>query len=143
MEKLWLFALIQNTNNVKDKIMVRILGINLLNKKKIYIGLTAIYGIGIATSKKILKDLNIDENKKVIDLTEKDISLLRDLLESDAYKLEGDLRRLVSQNIKRLGEINCLRGRRHNQNLPVRGQRTRTNSRTTRKKNPLLLKKKK
>jgi small subunit ribosomal protein S13 len=116
--------------------MVRILGINLLNKKKIYIGLTAIYGIGVATSKKILKDLNIDENKKVSDLTEKDISLLRDLLESDTYKLEGDLRRLVNQNIKRLSDIGCIRGRRHSKYLPVRGQRTRTNSRTARRKNP-------
>jgi small subunit ribosomal protein S13 len=121
--------------------MVRILGINLLNKKKIYIGLTAIYGIGIATSKKILKDLDINENKKVSDLTEKDISLLRDLLESDTYKLEGDLRRLIRQNIKRLVEINSIRGRRHLKHLPVRGQRTRTNSRTTRSKNQFLFNK--
>ena len=118
--------------------MVRILGINLLNKKKIYIALTAIYGIGLPTSRKILKDLNINENKKVIELTEKDVSLLRDLLESDAYKLEGDLRRLVSQNITRLMEIGAIRGRRHSKRLPVRGQRTRTNSRTARRPNPLL-----
>lgn len=118
--------------------MVRILGINLLNKKKIYIALTAIYGIGLPTSRKILKDLNINENKKVIELTEKDISLLRDLLESDTYKLEGDLRRLVSQNIKRLSEIASIRGRRHSKHLPVRGQRTRTNSRTARRQNVLL-----
>ncbi len=118
--------------------MVRILGVNLLNKKKIYIGLTAIYGIGIATSKKILNDLNIDENKKVSELTEKDISSLRDLLESDTYKLEGDLRRLISQNIKRLTDINSFRGRRHQKHLPVRGQRTRTNSRTTRRRHTLI-----
>ncbi len=118
--------------------MVRILGINLLNKKKVYIALTSIYGIGIPTSKKILKELNIDENKKVSELTEKDVSLLRDLLESDAYKVEGDLRRLISQNIKRLIEISSIRGRRHSKYLPVRGQRTRTNSRTARRKNPLL-----
>ncbi len=118
--------------------MVRILGVNLLNKKKIYIGLTAIYGIGIARSKKILKDLNIDENKKVIDLSEKDISALRDLLESDVYKLEGDLRRLVSQNIDRLININSLRGRRHYRHLPVRGQRTRTNAKTSRRRKALL-----
>ncbi len=110
--------------------MVRILGVNLLNQKKIYIALTAIYGIGIITSKKILKDVKIDENKKVIDLTEKDISALRDILESENYKLEGDLRRLISQNIKRLKEIGCFRGRRHSRHLPVRGQRTRTNSKT-------------
>ncbi len=113
--------------------MVRILGVNLLNKKKIYIALTSIYGIGIHTSKKILKDVNIDENKKVIDLTEKDISSLRDLLESETYKLEGDLRRLISQNIKRLKDIGCYRGRRHSRHLPVRGQRTRTNSKTVRR----------
>lgn len=118
--------------------MVRILGINLLNKKKIYIALTAIYGIGLPTSRKILQDLNINENKKVIELTEKDISLLRDLLESDAYKLEGDLRRLISQNIKRLSEIGAIRGRRHSKHLPVRGQRTRTNSRTARRQSPFL-----
>lgn len=118
--------------------MVRILGVNLLNKKKIYIALTAIYGIGIATSKKILKDLNIDENKKVIDLTEKDISSVRDLLESDDYKLEGDLRRLIDQNIKRLREISSIRGRRHSRNLPVRGQRTRTNSKTARRNRVVL-----
>lgn len=113
--------------------MVRILGINLLSKKKVFIALTAIYGVGIATSKEILKSANIDEHKKVIDLTEKDISLLRDLLESDKYKLEGDLRRIINQNIKRLSEINSLRGRRHARHLPVRGQRTRTNSKTARK----------
>ncbi len=113
--------------------MVRILGVNLLNKKKIYIALTSIYGIGITTSKKILKDANIDENKKVSDLTDKDVSSLREILESENYKLEGDLRRLISQNIKRLKEIGCVRGRRHSRNLPVRGQRTRTNSHTARK----------
>ena len=113
--------------------MVRILGVNLLNKKKVFIALTAIYGIGIATSKEILKSANINEHKKVLDLTEKDISLLRDLLESDNYKLEGDLRRIINQNIKRLSEINSLRGRRHARHLPVRGQRTRTNSKTARK----------
>ena len=113
--------------------MVRILGINLLSKKKVFIALTAIYGVGIATSKEILKSANIDEHKKVVDLTEKDISLLRDLLESDKYKLEGDLRRIINQNIKRLSEINSLRGRRHARHLPVRGQRTRTNSKTARK----------
>jgi small subunit ribosomal protein S13 len=121
--------------------MVRILGVNLLNKKKIYVALTAIYGIGITRSKKILKDLNIDENKKVSELNDNDISSLRDLLESDIYKLEGDLRRLISQNIKRLIEINSYRGRRHTKGLPLRGQRTRTNNRTVRKKNSFLSKK--
>lgn len=122
--------------------MVRILGVNLLNKKKIYVGLTAIYGIGIARSKKILKDLNINESKKVSELSESDISSLRDLLESNTYKLEGDLRRLISQNIKRLIEINSYRGRRHAKSLPLRGQRTRTNAKTARRKKAFLSKKK-
>ena len=113
--------------------MVRILGNNLSNKKKIYIALTSIYGIGIPTSKKILHQLNINEEVKVSDLTETNISALRDILETDEFKLEGDLKRLVSLNIKRLIDINSFRGRRHLKGLPVRGQRTRTNSRTSRK----------
>lgn len=113
--------------------MVRILGNNLSNKKKIYIALTCIYGIGIPRSKKILNQLNIDPNSKVSDLNETNISQLRDLLETDEFKLEGDLRRLVSLNIKRLIDINSFRGRRHLKGLPVRGQRTRTNNRTSRR----------
>jgi small subunit ribosomal protein S13 len=113
--------------------MVRILGNNLSNKKKIYIALTCIYGIGIPTSKKILKNLNIDPNRKVADLTEKNISALRDSLETDEFKLEGDLKRLIRQNINRLIEINSFKGRRHLKGLPVRGQRTRTNNRTSRR----------
>jgi small subunit ribosomal protein S13 len=113
--------------------MVRILGNNLSNKKKIYIALTCIYGIGIPTSKKILKQLNISEDLKVSDLNESNISALRDILETEEYKLEGDLKRLISLNIKRLIDINSFRGRRHLKGLPVRGQRTRTNNRTSRK----------
>lgn len=113
--------------------MVRILGNNLSNKKKIYIALTCIYGIGISTSKKILNQLNIDPNLKVSDLNETNISALRDILETEEFKLEGDLKRLVSLNIKRLIDINSFRGRRHLKGLPVRGQRTRTNNRTSRR----------
>jgi len=113
--------------------MVRILGNNLSNKKKIYIALTCIYGIGIPTSKKILKQLNISEDIKVADLNESNIAALRDILETEEYKLEGDLKRLISLNIKRLIDINSFRGRRHLKGLPVRGQRTRTNNRTSRK----------
>jgi small subunit ribosomal protein S13 len=113
--------------------MVRILGNNLSNKKKIYIALTCIYGIGIPTSKRILDQLNIDQNLKVSDLNETNISALRDILETEEFKLEGDLKRLVSLNIKRLIDINSVRGRRHLKGLPVRGQRTRTNSRTSRR----------
>ena len=113
--------------------MVRILGNNLSNKKKIYVALTCIYGIGIPTSKKILKQLNISEDLKVSELTEGHISGLRDILETEEYKLEGDLKRLISLNIKRLIDINSVRGRRHLKGLPVRGQRTRTNNRTSRR----------
>ena len=113
--------------------MVRILGNNLSNKKKIYIALTCIYGIWIPTSKRILDQLNIDHNLKVSDLNETNISALRDILETEEFKLEGDLKRLVSLNIKRLIDINSVRGRRHLKGLPVRGQRTRTNSRTSRR----------
>ena len=113
--------------------MVRILGNNLANKKKIYIALTCIYGIGIPTSKKVLKELNIDPNIKVSELNETNISALRDILETEEFKLEGDLKRLVSLYIKRLIDINSFRGRRHLKGLPVRGQRTRTNNRTSRR----------
>jgi small subunit ribosomal protein S13 len=113
--------------------MVRILGNNLSNKKKVYIALTCIYGIGIPTSKRILNELNIDYETKVSDLDETNVSALRDLLETDEFKLEGDLKRLISLNIKRLIDINSVRGRRHLKGLPVRGQRTRTNNRTSRR----------
>ena len=113
--------------------MVRLLGNNLSNKKKIYIALTCIYGIGIPRSLKILNKVEIDPNVKVSDLTESNISALRDTLETDEFKLEGDLKRLISLNIKRLIDINSFRGRRHLKGLPVRGQRTRTNNRTSRK----------
>ena len=113
--------------------MVRILGNNLSNKKKIYIALTAIYGIGVPTAKKILNQLNIDLNLKVSELSETNISGLRDILETEEFKLEGDLKRLISLNIKRLIDINSFRGRRHLKGLPVRGQRTRTNNRTSRR----------
>jgi small subunit ribosomal protein S13 len=113
--------------------MVRILGNNLSNKKKVYIALTCIYGIGIPTSKRILNELKINQEMKVSDLDETNVSALRDLLEKDEFKLEGDLKRLISLNIKRLIDINSVRGRRHLKGLPVRGQRTRTNNRTSRR----------
>jgi len=121
--------------------MVRILGNNLSNKKKIYIALTCIYGIGIPTSKSILNRLNIDLNIKVADLTESHISALRDILETEEFKLEGDLKRLISLNIKRLIDINSFRGRRHLKGLPVRGQRTKTNNRTSRRQSIFIRKK--
>lgn len=121
--------------------MVRILGNNLSNKKKIYIALTAIYGIGLSQSKNLLEKLDIDPEIKVSDLTEQNVSAIRDRLETDEYKLEGDLKRLVSLNIKRLIDIGCVRGRRHIKGLPVRGQRTRTNNRTSRRQSLFLRKK--
>ena len=113
--------------------MARILGNNLSNKKKIYIALTSIYGIGIPSSKKILSQLKISPDVKVADLEEKNVSDLRDFLETEEFKLEGDLKRMISLNIKRLIDINSFRGRRHLKGLPVRGQRTRTNNRTSRR----------
>lgn len=121
--------------------MVRILGNNLSNKKKISIALTGIYGIGISRSLKILEHLNINPDLKVADLSEIDIGSLRDYLETDEFKLEGDLKRIISLNIKRLIDINSIRGRRHLKGLPVRGQRTRTNSRNARKQNTNIRKK--
>lgn len=113
--------------------MVRIGGVDLPNNKKVEIALTYIYGIGLSTSKNILNKSNIDANIRIKDLSDIDISTLRDIIEN-TYNIEGDLRRIVSLNIKRLIEINSYRGRRHIQGLPLRGQRTRTNSQT-RKKN--------
>jgi len=121
--------------------MVRILGNNLSNKKKIYIALTSIYGIGIPTSKRILNQLEINPDTKVADLTETNVSALRDRLETEEFKLEGDLKRLISLNIKRLIDISCVRGRRHLKGLPVRGQRTRTNNRTSRRQSLFIRKK--
>lgn len=113
--------------------LIRILGNTLDSRKKIYIALTHIYGIGISRSKSILKSLNIDPNVKVSDLTNENVSNLRDLLENETFQLEGNLKRLLKQNINRLIEIGSYRGKRHLKGLPARGQRTRTNSRTSRK----------
>ncbi len=110
--------------------MARIAGVDLPRNKRVEIGLTYIYGIGRSTSQEILARTGIDPDTRVKDLGEDEISRLREAVAS--YKVEGDLRREVSQNIKRLMEIGCYRGLRHRQNLPVRGQRTRTNARTKR-----------
>jgi small subunit ribosomal protein S13 len=120
---------------------MRILGNNLSNKKKIYIALTCIYGIGIPTAKKLLQKLSIDWNLKLTDLTEGNLSALRDILEKDDLKLEGDLKRIISLNIKRLIDTQSFRGRRHLKGLPVRGQRTRTNNRTSRRQSLFIRKK--
>jgi small subunit ribosomal protein S13 len=109
--------------------MARIAGINIPLNKRVEIGLTYIYGIGQSTSCKILAELGIEPDRKVRDLTDDEVSKLRDLIDSD-YMVEGDLRRERSQAIKRLMEIGSYRGLRHRRGLPVRGQNTKTNART-------------
>ncbi|OGY46465.1 MAG: 30S ribosomal protein S13 [Candidatus Buchananbacteria bacterium RIFCSPHIGHO2_01_FULL_44_11] len=111
--------------------MARIAGINLPKDKRVEIGLTYIFGIGRHLSDQILKQVQIDKNKKVQDLDDQEVSRLREIIEKN-YKVEGELKREVLLNIKRLKEIGSYRGSRHAKNLPVRGQRTKTNSRTVR-----------
>lgn len=113
--------------------MARIAGINLPNEKRIEIALTYLYGIGLSLSQKILKELSIDPNARIKDVKEEDLEKIRQYI-NKSYRVEGDLRSEVSQNIKRLKEINSYRGTRHGKNLPVRGQRTKTNARTKRGK---------
>ncbi len=111
--------------------MARIAGIDIPNDKKVGVSLQYIYGIGPAYSRKILAVANVDADIRVKDLKEVDINRIREIVDKQ-YKVEGDLRREVNQNIKRLIEIGSYRGLRHRRNLPVRGQRTRTNARTKR-----------
>ncbi|MDP3900656.1 MAG: 30S ribosomal protein S13 [bacterium] len=110
---------------------VRISGVTIPNEKRVEISLTYIYGVGRSISSKILKDANVSPDLRVKDLSEDDINKLRTIIEKQ-YTVEGDLRREVANNIKRLKEIGCYRGLRHMKNLPVRGQRTKTNSRSVR-----------
>ena len=109
--------------------MARIAGIDLPREKRIEIGLTYIYGIGRKSANDILKAANVNPDKRVKDLTEAEEAALRDVIDKH-YTIEGDLRREVAMNIKRLTEIGCYRGVRHRRGLPVRGQRTKTNART-------------
>ena len=109
--------------------MARIAGVNIPLNKRVEIGLTYIYGIGRPTSNEILAKLGIEPDRYVRDLTDGEISNLRDTIDGD-YMVEGDLRRDRSQNVKRLMEIGCYRGLRHRRGLPVRGQNTKTNART-------------
>jgi small subunit ribosomal protein S13 len=111
--------------------MPRIAGVNIPENKRIEIALTYIYGVGNAVSKKILAELKLDPNKRASELTQKEINDLKDLIEKN-YKIEGDLRRQVMINVKRLKDIGAWRGLRHIKGLPVRGQRTKTNNRTVR-----------
>ncbi|MCL4386286.1 MAG: 30S ribosomal protein S13 [Cyanobacteria bacterium] len=112
--------------------MVRLVGVDLPKNKKIAYALTYIHGIGITSAKKIIEIANISSETRTDDLTTDETILLRQALEEINLKFEGDLRRFTGLNIKRLNEINCHRGKRHRNNLPVRGQRTRTNGRTRR-----------
>ena len=109
--------------------MARIAGVDIPNQKRIEIALTYIYGIGLKSAKDILAKTGIDPDKRAKDLTEEDTAKLRDEIEKN-YTVEGDLRRDVALDIKRMIEINCYRGIRHRKGLPVRGQRTKTNART-------------
>jgi len=111
--------------------MPRIAGINIPENKQIVIALTYIYGIGLALSRRILQEVKINPFQKAKDLTPNDISRLKEIIEKK-YKIEGELRREVMMNIKRLKDISTWRGMRHIKGLPVRGQRTRTNTRTVR-----------
>ncbi|MDR1539256.1 MAG: 30S ribosomal protein S13 [Clostridiales bacterium] len=109
--------------------MARIAGVDLPREKRVEIGLTYVFGIGLSSSIRILKDAGVNPDTRVRDLTDDEVSRIREIIDSK-HTVEGDLRREVALNIKRLVEIGCYRGIRHRRGLPVRGQRTRTNART-------------
>ena len=109
--------------------MARIAGVDIPREKRVEVSLTYIYGIGLPTAKKILRDANVNPDTRVKDLTDQDVNHLRAIIEKQ-HQVEGDLRREMQLNIKRLMDIGCYRGLRHRKGLPVRGQRTRTNART-------------
>jgi small subunit ribosomal protein S13 len=111
--------------------MARVAGVDLPRDKRVEVGLTYIYGIGLTTSQEILRETNISPDTRIKNLSEDEVSRLREFIDRN-YIVEGDLRREIGLNIKRLQEIGCYRGLRHRRNLPVRGQRTRTNARTRR-----------
>ena len=121
--------------------MARIPGVDLPREKRIEIGLTYIYGIGLTSSQKILAKANVNPDIRVKDLTDDQVQAIRNAMEG--YTVEGDLRREVALNIKRLTEIGCYRGMRHRRGLPVRGQRTKTNARTRKGPRKLVSKSKK
>ncbi|WP_309734982.1 30S ribosomal protein S13 [Chamaesiphon sp. OTE_75_metabat_556] len=122
--------------------MARIAGVDLPRDKRVEIGLTYIFGIGLTRSKAVLAKTGVNPDTRVKDLSDADVALLRERVESD-YQIEGDLRRWDSMNIKRLVDIGSYRGRRHRMGLPVRGQRTRTNARTRRGRRATVAGKKK
>ena len=127
------FAKTHAISNVKDRKvgleLARILGVDLPRDKRVEIGLTSIFGVGNTSAKKICAETGVNPDTRCRDLTEEEVVKLRDNIDAN-YTVEGDLRREVSQNVKRLMEIGCYRGLRHRKHLPVRGQRTHTNART-------------
>ncbi|MDD7389682.1 MAG: 30S ribosomal protein S13 [Lachnospiraceae bacterium] len=110
--------------------MARISGVDLPREKRVEIALTYIYGIGLATSKRLLAEANVNPDTRVKDLTDDEVKAIAEAIDNDHVLVEGDLRREVAMNIKRLQEIGCYRGIRHRRGLPVRGQKTKTNART-------------
>lgn len=122
--------------------MARIAGVDLPRRKRLEVALTYIYGVGDTLSQKILETTGIDGGTRVQDMTEEEVRLIRNLLEAD-YTVEGDLRREIQGNIKRLKDLNCYRGIRHRKGLPVRGQRTRTNARGRRGPRRAMVRKRK
>ncbi len=122
--------------------MARIAGVDIPREKRIEIALTYLYGIGRSLSNEILSQAGIDPNKRTNMLTDEEVAKIRDIIEQD-HKIEGDLRKEVNINIKRLMDIGCYRGLRHRRGLPVRGQRTRTNSRTRKGPRKTSMKRKK
>ncbi len=122
--------------------MARIAGIEIPNHKRVEVGLTYIYGIGRPKSRTILENVKVDLNKKVKDLSPEELNRIRKHIESEEM-VEGDLKKKINTDIKRLMDINCYRGRRHKKGLPVRGQRTKTNARTRKGPRGSMIKKKK
>jgi small subunit ribosomal protein S13 len=122
--------------------MARISGVDLPRNKRIDIGLTYVFGIGNTSAKQIVKDANVSPSTRCNELSDDEITAIRAIMDND-YQTEGDLRRFVSQNIKRLTEVGSAKGRRHRVGLPVRGQRTKTNARTRKGKVKIAVAKKK
>ena len=122
--------------------MARIAGVDLPRRKQTWVALTYIYGVGHTTAKKICEQASVDGTRKVDQLTDQEVVRLRQVI-TDAFRVEGDLRRDVSMNIKRLMDLGCYRGLRHRRGLPVRGQRTHTNARTRKGPRRQAIKKKK
>ncbi len=110
--------------------MARISGVNIPTQKRVEVALTYIFGIGLSSSKNILAEAKVNPETRVKDLSESEVNAIRNIIDTDAYTVEGDLRREVSMNIKRLTDLGCYRGIRHRKGLPMRGQKTKTNART-------------